>query len=132
MSGWGHLPLSGGTPPGLDTTGSHVLKRVPGGGTGSRSRALAWKTPWKEESGELRLWGRKELDTTEQLSTLSDSGETGRTQSPQLHGRPSPSSWAPHRALVPSLRLSGPRVPGRTWVSHHLHRAEQGLVRSWL
>ena len=77
-------------------------------------------------------WGCKELDMTERLSTSSDSGETGRTQSPQPHGRPSPSSWAPHGALVPSLRLSGPCVPKGTRVSPHLHGAEQGLVRSWL
>ena len=31
------------------------------------SSALAWKIPWTEEPDRLQSWGRKELDTTEQL-----------------------------------------------------------------
>ena len=32
----------------------------------------SWEFPWTEESGGLSLWGRKESDTTKQL-TLSQS-----------------------------------------------------------
>ena len=33
---------------------------------------LAWKIPWTEEPGRLwGLWGNKESDTTEQLSTTA-------------------------------------------------------------
>ena len=36
---------------------------------GTHSSILAWKIPWTEEPGRLySLWGRKELDTTEQLN----------------------------------------------------------------
>ena len=28
----------------------------------------SWEFPWTEESGQLSLWGRKESDTTEQLT----------------------------------------------------------------
>ena len=38
-------------------------------GMATHSSILAWGSPWTEESGRLQLWGRKELDTTEQLST---------------------------------------------------------------
>ena len=31
----------------------------------THSSLLAWRIPWTEESGGLRLWGRTELDTTE-------------------------------------------------------------------
>ena len=31
------------------------------------SSTIAWKIPWTEEPGRYSLWGRKELDTTEQL-----------------------------------------------------------------
>ena len=33
----------------------------------THSSTLAWKIPWTEEPGGLSPWGRKELDTTEQL-----------------------------------------------------------------
>ena len=35
--------------------------------TAAHSSTLAWKIPWTEEHGRLQSWGRKELDTTEQL-----------------------------------------------------------------
>ena len=31
----------------------------------THSSILAWRIPWREESGRLRPWGRKELDMTE-------------------------------------------------------------------
>ena len=37
----------------------------------THSSTLAWKIPWMEEPGGLQSWGRKELDTTEQLHFLS-------------------------------------------------------------
>ena len=37
--------------------------------TGAHSSILAWKILWTEEPGRLQSWGRKESDTTEQLST---------------------------------------------------------------
>jgi len=43
------------------------LERYPGEGNGNPLRILAWKIPWTEEPGRLCPWGRKELDTTEQL-----------------------------------------------------------------
>ena len=73
--------------------GSEELAATPGLSPG--------KLHGRRSLGELRLWDRKELDTTEQLSTLSDSGETGRTQSPQLHGRPSPSKLGSSRGSGP-------------------------------
>ena len=33
----------------------------------THSSILAWRIPWTEEPGRLQSWGRKELDTTEQL-----------------------------------------------------------------
>ena len=33
------------------------------------SSILAWRIPWREEPGRLSPWSRKELDTTEWLST---------------------------------------------------------------
>ena len=37
------------------------------------SSILAWRIPWTEEPGGLQsIEGRKELDTTEQLSTAED------------------------------------------------------------
>ena len=33
----------------------------------AHSSILAWKIPWTMEPGRLPSWGRKELDTTEQL-----------------------------------------------------------------
>ena len=33
----------------------------------THSSLLAWRIPWTEESGGLRLWGRTELDTTEAI-----------------------------------------------------------------
>ena len=36
----------------------------------THSSILAWRIPWTEEPDGLQSWGRKELDTTEQL-TLS-------------------------------------------------------------
>ena len=39
-------------------------------GMATHSNMLAWRIPWIEERGGLySSWGRKELDTTEQLST---------------------------------------------------------------
>ena len=35
----------------------------------THSSILAWSLPCTEEPGGLSLWGHKELDTTEQLST---------------------------------------------------------------
>ena len=35
------------------------------------SSTLAWKIPWTEEPDRLSPWGRKELDTTEQLHIIS-------------------------------------------------------------
>ena len=35
-------------------------------GMATHSSILAWRIPWTEESGGLRLQGRKELDTTEE------------------------------------------------------------------
>ena len=37
-------------------------------GMATDSSVLAWRTPWTEEPGRLSPWGRKEPDTTEQLS----------------------------------------------------------------
>ena len=36
----------------------------------THSSTLAWKIPWMEERG--RLWGHKELDTTESLHLVTD------------------------------------------------------------
>ena len=33
------------------------------------SDSFVWEVPWTEEPGGLWFWGRKESDTTEQLST---------------------------------------------------------------
>ena len=33
-----------------------------------QSSILAWRIPWTEESGGHNPWGRKESDTTEQLT----------------------------------------------------------------
>ena len=38
-------------------------------GMAIHSSVLAWGIPWTEESAGYSPWGRKELDTTEQLST---------------------------------------------------------------
>ena len=35
----------------------------------THSSVLAWRIPWTEEPGVLSLWGCKELETTEHLST---------------------------------------------------------------
>ena len=35
-------------------------------GRATHSSGLAWRIPWTEEPG--RLWGHKELDTTERLN----------------------------------------------------------------
>ena len=45
--------------------------RSPGGGNGNHSSNLAWRIPWAEEPGGLQSMGRKELDTTEQLTLYS-------------------------------------------------------------
>ena len=37
-------------------------------GTAIHSRVLAWNIPWTEELGGTSPWGRKELDTSEQLT----------------------------------------------------------------
>ena len=34
----------------------------------AHSSILAWRIPWKEESGGYSPWGHKESDTNEQLS----------------------------------------------------------------
>ena len=42
--------------------------RSPGKEMATHSSTLAWKIPWMEKSGAGYCpWGRKELDTTEQL-----------------------------------------------------------------
>ena len=38
-------------------------------GMAIHSSVLAWGIPWTEEPAGYSPWGRKELDTTEQLST---------------------------------------------------------------
>ena len=38
-------------------------------GMAIHSSVLAWGLPWTEEPAGYSPWGRKELDTTEQLST---------------------------------------------------------------
>ena len=43
----------------------------------SRSSILAWKIPWTEEPGGLRPQGRKELDTTVQLTYTYTLGTKG-------------------------------------------------------
>ena len=40
-------------------------------GIASHSSILAGESPWTEEPGSYKLWGCKELDTTEQLSTTA-------------------------------------------------------------
>ena len=42
--------------------------RSPGGVIATHSSILAWTIPWTEDPGGLQSWGRKELDTTEQLT----------------------------------------------------------------
>ena len=37
-------------------------------GMATHSRILAWRIPWKEESGRLWSMGPKKLDTTERLT----------------------------------------------------------------
>ena len=37
-------------------------------GMATHSRILAWRIPWTEEPGGLQFMGRKESDTTEQLT----------------------------------------------------------------
>ena len=39
-----------------------------GEGNGNPLQYLAWRIPETEEPGELPLWGRTELDTTERLN----------------------------------------------------------------
>ena len=34
----------------------------------THSRILAWRIPWTEEPGRLQSWGRKESDSTKQLT----------------------------------------------------------------
>ena len=46
------------------------LGRSPGGGHGNHSSILTYKIPSTEESGGYSPWTPKELDMTEQLSTL--------------------------------------------------------------
>ena len=46
-------------------------------GTTTHSSILAWRSPWTGEPGGLQSpWGRKESDTTGQLSTAHFSGRT--------------------------------------------------------
>ena len=42
----------------------------------THSSILAWRIPWMEELGGLQSMGRKELDTTEQLYSLTQAGTT--------------------------------------------------------
>ena len=37
----------------------------------THSSILAWRIPWQRNLADYSLWGRKELDRTEQLSTHS-------------------------------------------------------------
>ena len=37
----------------------------------THSSILAWEIPWTEDAGGYNVWGRKESDVTEQLSTAS-------------------------------------------------------------
>ena len=37
-------------------------------GMSTYSSTLAWRTPWTEELGGYSPWGRKESDTTEQVT----------------------------------------------------------------
>ena len=53
----------------------------------THSSILAWKIPWREESGRLYPCGHKDLDTTEQLSTYKHTHthtHTNKLESP-LH-----------------------------------------------
>ena len=43
----------------------------------THSSILAWKIPWTEELAGNSPWGRKELDTTERLSTKTWKEEEG-------------------------------------------------------
>ena len=38
----------------------------------THSSVLAWRSPQTEEPSGLQSWGRKETDTTEQLTTQED------------------------------------------------------------
>ena len=49
-------------------------------GIATYSSSLAWRIPWTEEPGGNSLWGRKELDMTEQLTHK-------RTHTMQVGGR---------------------------------------------
>ena len=40
----------------------------------AHSSIPAWRIPWTEESGGCSSWGAKDLDTTEQQSTISTIG----------------------------------------------------------
>ena len=40
-------------------------------GMATHSSILAWRIPWTEEPGGLQSMGRKESDTTEQLTTTT-------------------------------------------------------------
>ena len=42
----------------------------------THSSILAWRIPRREEPGGLHPWGRKELDTTEQLGTHTRQGSS--------------------------------------------------------
>ena len=50
-----------------------LVQKDPLGETANHSSIPAWEIPWTEESGGLQSIGRKELDTTDQL-TNSHSG----------------------------------------------------------
>ena len=45
--------------------------------TATHSSVLAWRIPWAEEPGGYSLWGRREEDTAERLSTLNQDGPQG-------------------------------------------------------
>ena len=47
------------------------LGKSPREGNGNPLQYSAWEIPWTEEPGRLQSMGRKELDTTEQLTLFT-------------------------------------------------------------
>ena len=45
--------------------------------TATHSSVLAWRIPWAEEPGGYSLWGCREEDMAERLSTLNQDGPHG-------------------------------------------------------
>ena len=59
-------------------------------GTAIHSRVLAWNIPWTEELGGTSPWGRKELDTSEQLTVSASPSPSFHLMHPlsaTSHGR---------------------------------------------